>query len=58
MFYWFQVISMKANPGKSQFMILGNKKNNTFILNIHSNEIKNSSEVELFDITVGSQLKK
>ena len=49
---------MKANPGKSQFMILGNKKNNTFILNIHNNEIKNSSEVELFDITVGSQLKK
>ena len=58
MFYWFQVISMKANPGKSQFMILGNKKNNNFIQNIHDNEIKNSSKVELFDIIVGSQLKK
>ena len=54
--YWFQVNSLKANPGKFQFMILGDKKNNTFVLNIHDNEIKNSSEVELLGITIDSQV--
>ena len=38
--YWFQINSPKANPGKFQFMILGGKKNNTFVLNIHDKEIK------------------
>ena len=28
-------------------MILGDKNNNDFVLNIHDKEIKNSSEVEL-----------
>ena len=55
--YWFQVNSLKANPGKFQIMIFGDKKNNTFILNIHDKEIKNSSEVELLGITIDSQLK-
>ena len=55
--YWFQVNSLKTNPGKFQFMILGDKKDNTFVLNIHDNEIKNSSEVELLGITIDSQLK-
>ena len=55
--YWFEVNSLKANPGKFQFMILGDKKNNTFVLNIHDKEIKNSSKVELLGITVESQLK-
>ena len=41
--YWFQVNSLKANPGKFQFMILGDKKNNTFVLIIHDKEIKNST---------------
>ena len=31
-------------------MILGDKKNNTFVLNIHDKEIKNSSDVELLGI--------
>ena len=55
--YWFQVNSLKANPGKFQFLILGDKKNNSFVLNILDKEIKNSSEVELLDITIDSQLK-
>ena len=38
-------------------MILGDKKNNTFVLNIHDNEIKNSSEAELLGIIIDSQLK-
>ena len=38
-------------------MILGDKKNDTFALNIHDNEIKNSSEVELLGITINSQFK-
>ena len=57
MLYWFQVNSLKANPGKFQFMILGDKKNNTFVLNIHHKEIKNSSEFELLGVTIDSQLK-
>ena len=55
--YWFQVNSLKTNPDKFQFMILGDKKNNTFVLNIHDKEIKNSNEVELLGITMDSQLK-
>ena len=55
--YWFQDNSLKANPGKFQFMILGDKKNNTFVLNIHDKETKNSSEVELLGITIDNQLK-
>ena len=38
-------------------MIQGDKKNNTFVLNIDDNEIKNSSELELLGITIDSQLK-
>ena len=55
--YWFQVNSLKTDPGKFQFMILGDKNNNTFVLNIHDKEIKNSNEVELLGITMDSQLK-
>ena len=55
--YWFQINSLKTNPGKFQFMILGDKKNNTFVLNIHDKEIKNLSEVELLGITIDNQLK-
>ena len=29
---WFKIISLKANPGKSQFMVLGAKKNDCFNL--------------------------
>ena len=54
--YWFQANSLKANPGKFQFMILGDKKN-AFVLNIRDKEIKNSREVELLGITIDSQLK-
>ena len=38
-------------------MILGDKKNNTFVLNFHDKKIKNSYEVELLGITTDSQLK-
>ena len=55
--YWFQVNSLKANLGKFQFIILGEKNNNNFVLNIHDKEIKNSSGVELHGITLDSQLK-
>ena len=55
MLYWFQVNSLKANPGKFQFMILGDKNNN--VLNIHDKEIKNASVVELLGITTDSRLK-
>ena len=38
-------------------MALGDKKNNTYVLNIHDKEIKNSSEVELPGKTIDSQRK-
>ena len=38
-------------------MILGDKRNNTFVLSIHDKEIKNTSGVEPPGITIDSQLK-
>ena len=31
---WFKFNSLKANPGKFQFMVLGANKNNCFNLNV------------------------
>ena len=45
--YWFQNNSLKANPGKFQFMIFGDKRDNTLKLNILDKDIRNSSETEL-----------
>ena len=56
--YWFQVNSLKANSGKFEFMILEDKKNNTFVLTIHDKEIKNPSGVELLIITIGDLLQE
>ena len=57
MFYTGSKLIHKANLSKFQCMILGDLKNNTFIINIHDKEIKNASEVELLGITIDSQLK-
>ena len=35
---WFKINSLKANPGKFQFMVLGNEDKRS--LNIHINNIK------------------
>ena len=44
---WFRHNSMKANPGKFQFMIVGRSDDRCFILKLNVIEIRNTSEVEL-----------
>ena len=50
--YWFKINSLKANPGKFQFMILGKKKRLKYSLKIGSITIKESDEVDLLGITI------
>ena len=49
--YWFKINSLKANPGKFQFMILGKKNRLKYSLKIGSITIKESDQVELLAIT-------
>ena len=53
---FFKIESLKANPGKFQFMVLGNKDERSF--NIHNNnfQIKNSNEVTLVGIKIDKNL--
>ena len=52
-----QLHSRKANPGKFQFMVLWIKENDSFILNIGKNKIKNSAEATLLGVKTDKQLK-
>ena len=54
--YWFKINSLKANPGKFQFMILGKKKRLKYSLKIGSITIKESDEVDLLGITIDKAL--
>ena len=54
---WFKINSLKANPGKFQFMVLGANKNDCFNLNVAAQVIPSSSEVKLLGITVDDELK-
>ena len=49
---WFRYNSMKANPDKFQFMILGSNDDKSFILKISAIEIRNTSEVKLLGLTI------
>ena len=53
---WFKVNSIKANPKKFQFMILGKSTRNTIILNISNLKIRESQNVELLDLTIDNRL--
>ena len=44
---WFKINSLKANPGKFQFMALGNKDERSFNIHVNKVKIKNSNEVTL-----------
>ena len=46
---WFNINSLKANPGKFQFMVQGTKEDDSFVLNIGKNKIESSTEVTLLD---------
>ena len=52
---WFRINSLKANPGKFQFMIHG-KKCNKVTLIINSIVINESNAVELLGITIDDML--
>ena len=54
--YWFKINSLKANPGKFQFMILEKKNRLKYSLKIESITVKESDEVELLGITVDKVL--
>ena len=54
---WFKINSLKANPGKFQFIILGANKNDCFNLNVAGKVIPSSSEVNLLGITIDYELK-
>ena len=54
---WFRYNSMKANPDKFQFMILGPSDDKCFILKINAIEIRNTTEVELLGLTIDHKLK-
>ena len=49
--YWFKINSLKTNPGKFQFMIIGK-----YSLKIGSITVKESDEVELLGITIDKAL--
>ena len=48
---------MKVNPGKFQFMVLGTKEDDSFIVHIDKNEIESSTEVTLLGVNIDKQLK-
>ena len=54
---WFKINSLKANPGKSQFMVLGANKNDSFNLNVAGKVIPSTSEVKLLGIMIDNELK-
>ena len=45
-----KLIGLKANPGKFQFMVLGNKDERSFDIHINNVKIKTSNEVTLLGI--------
>ena len=53
---WFRVNSMKANPKKFQFMILGKSTRQTIILNINNIKIRESQNVELLGLKIDNRL--
>ena len=52
----FKVNSMKANPKKFQFMILGKSTRQNIILNINNIKIRESQNVELLGLTTDNRL--
>ena len=53
---WFRLNSLKANPGKFQFMILGDKSHHKHILKINSIKAEASDDVLLLGITIDKKI--
>ena len=54
---WYKINSLKANPGKFQFMVLGANKNDSFNLNVAGKAIPSTSEVKLLGMMIDNKLK-
>ena len=54
---WFKFNSLKANPDKFQFMVLGANKNKSFSINVRGMNIPSKNEVILLGITIEHGLK-
>ena len=54
---WLKINSMKANPGKFQFIVLGVKNIVHFTINVNSKIIPCSNEVKLLGITIDNEGK-
>ena len=52
----FKINSLKANPGKFQFMVFGNKNERSFNIHINNVKIKNSNKVTLLGIKIDKNL--
>ena len=52
----FKMNSIKANPGKFQFIVLGANKSDSFNLNVAGEVIPSSSEVKLVGITIDYEM--
>ena len=52
----FKVNSMKPNPKKFQFMVLGRSTRQSIILNINNIKIRKSSSVTLLGLTIDNRL--
>ena len=52
----FRLNSLKANPGKFQFMILGDKSHHKHILKINLIKIEASDDILLLGITIDKKL--
>ena len=53
---WFKVNSLKANPKKFQFMVLGTKENREFKLNMNGASVMSKKSVKLLGITIDNKL--
>ena len=53
---WFRLNSLKVNPGKFQFMILGDKSHHKHILKINSIKVEASDDILLLGITIDKKL--
>ena len=53
---WFKENSMKANPNKFQFMILGKTPRQLNMLNINQIKVEESQKVVLLGLTINNRL--
>ena len=54
---WFNINSLKANPGNFQFIVLRTKEDDSFVTNIGKNKIESSAEVTLLGVKIDKQVK-